>query len=115
MPTSQNLDCLANANAGDVAAARILVAYVFASEAAPAVTYTEDPWVIIFGGVKNITITKKHKSILKYLLLLIALVLIVFIFSLNKPTVTEPQIEQPLGAVEQPPAPNYSNSEPIIF
>ena len=115
MPTSQNLDCLANANAGDVAAARILVAYVFASAAAPAVTYTEDPWVIIFGGVKNITITKKHKSILKYLLLLIALVLIVFIFSLNKPTVTEPQIEQPLGAVEQPPAPNYSNSEPIIF
>lgn len=34
MPTSQNLDVLANANAGDVAAARILVAYVYSAAAA---------------------------------------------------------------------------------
>ena len=33
MPTDQNLDVIANANAGDVAAARILVAYVFAAAA----------------------------------------------------------------------------------
>lgn len=33
MPTDQNLDTIANANAGDVAAARILVAYVFSAQA----------------------------------------------------------------------------------
>jgi hypothetical protein len=37
MPTSQNLDCLANANAGDVAAVRLLVAYVFSAAAASAI------------------------------------------------------------------------------
>ena len=34
MPADQNLDVIANANAGDVAAARILVAYVFSAVAA---------------------------------------------------------------------------------
>ena len=35
MPTDQNLDVIANANAGDVAAARILVAYTFSSSPPP--------------------------------------------------------------------------------
>ena len=42
MPADQNLDVIANANAGDVAAARILVAYVF-SAAAPQES-SEEPY-----------------------------------------------------------------------
>ena len=33
MPSDQNLDTIANANAGDVACARILVAYIFSAQA----------------------------------------------------------------------------------
>ena len=61
MPTDQNLDIIANANAGDVAAARILVAYVFSAAVADSIaltgTVTDDTEADIVTGGSTIILT----------------------------------------------------------